>query len=353
MKMLIMGIILLLSIQPCRGMQIPVSGLDELWQETQSYGVSEETEFTDGVSALLMDATDHMGQLLRGGVATALKLMAVVLLCSLAQAAGGETKNSGLRAWELTGALTITALTMTDMAAMIGLGRDTIGKMDVFSKVLLPVMATLTAATGNVSGAALRQGATVFFSQILIAVMDRLLIPLVYAYVAVGCTHAAVGNPGLERLAGLLKSTVTFVLSAILLVFVGYLTASGAIAGSADASAIKVVRMTMSRAIPVVGGILADASESVLVGAGVLKGTVGAAGLLVVLTICLIPFLHLAMQYLTYKMTAALCATVAQPRLSRLIDTIGAAFGLVLGMTGAAAVLLMIGIVSAISVTVR
>ena len=59
----------------------------------------------------------------------------------------------------------------------------------------------------------------------------------------------------------------------------------------------------------------------------------GVAGLLVVLTICLTPFLRLALQYLTYKVTAALCATVAQPRLSQLIDAIGGAFGLVLGMT--------------------
>ena len=42
------------------------------------------------------------------------------------------------------------------------------------------------------------------------------------------------------------------------------------------------------------------------------------------------------------------CATVAQPRLSQLIDAIGGAFGLVLGMTGAAALVLLVSLVSAI-----
>lgn len=96
-------------------------------------------------------------------------------------------------------------------------------------------------------------------------------------------------------------------------------------------------------------GILADASESVLAGAGALRGTVGAAGLLVVLAICLTPFLRLALQYLLYKGTAALCATVAQPRLAALIDDIGAAFGLVLGMTGAGALVLLVSLVSAVA----
>ena len=131
--------------------------------------------------------------------------------------------------------------------------------------------------------------------------MDRLLIPLVYAYVAVSCAQAAVGDPGLERLAGLLKGAAAALLTGLLLAFVGYLTASGAIAGSVDAAAVKAAKLAISRAIPVVGGVLADASESVLAGAGALRGTVGAAGLIVVLAICLGPFLRLALQYLSTR----------------------------------------------------
>ena len=248
----------------------------------------------------------------------------------------------------IAGVLAITALTMTDMAVMIGLGRDTLGRMEGFSSVLLPVMAVLTAATGNVTSAAVHQGATVLFSQLLITAMDRLLVPLVYAYVAVSCAHAAVGNPGLSKVAGLLKGAATSILTALLLAFVGYLTASGAIAGSVDAAAVKAAKLAISRAIPVVGGILADASESVLAGAGALRGTVGLVGLLVVLALCLTPFLRLAFQYLVYKGAAALCAMVAQPRLSGLIDAIGSAFGLVLGMTGAGALLLLVSLVAAV-----
>lgn len=328
---------------------LPVPGLDELWEQAEQYGVAEGESLDDGLSHLISDGLEQLGGLVRGCMATGLKLLAVVLLCALADGAGIFGKKEGLQVVELTGALAITALTMTDMATMIGLGRDTIGRIEVFSQTLLPVMAALTAATGHVTAAAVRQGATVFFSQMLVLAMDRLLIPLIYAYVAVSCAHAAVGNPGLQKLAGLLKSAATFLLTGLLIVFVGYLTASGAIAGSADASAIKAAKLAISRAIPVVGGILADASETVLVGAGVLRGTVGVAGMLVVLAICLTPFLRLAVQYLVYKGTAVLCAAVAQPRLVGLIEAIGGAFGIVLGMTGAAALVLLVSLVSAVS----
>ena len=50
-----------------------------------------------------------------------------------------------------------------------------------------------------------------------------------------------------------------------------------------------------------------------------------------------------------YKLAAALCAVVAQPKLSGLIDAIGTAFGLVLGMTGAGALMLLVSLVSAVA----
>lgn len=345
-RVLIFCALALVCTVPALGAELVVPGLDQVWEEAEGYGVRQGESLDRGLSNLFSDALSQAGALFRASLSTAMKLTAVVLLCALAESARvGE----GFQAVTVAGALAITALTMTDMAAMIGLGRDTLGRMESFSALLLPAMAVLTAATGGVTAAAARQGATVLFSQLLITAMDRLLVPLVYAFVAVCCAHAAVGNPGLKKVADLIKSAVTFVLTALLLAFVGYLTASGAIAGSVDAAAVKAAKLAISRAVPVVGGILADASESVLAGAGALRGTVGAAGLVVVLAICITPFLRLAVQYLVYKGAAALCATVAQPQLAGLIDAIGSAFGLVLGMTGAGALVMLVSLVSAIA----
>ena len=49
------------------------------------------------------------------------------------------------------------------------------------------------------------------------------------------------------------------------------------------------------------------------------------------------------------KAAAALCALIAQPRLSGLIDALGGAFGMVLGMTGAGALVLLVSVASALT----
>lgn len=327
---------------------LEISGLDELWSQAGEYGVAEDTQLDAGLGDLLQDALEEGRTMLRRSLVVGVQLLAVVLICGLAE--GACVQKSAADAAKMAGALAVTALSVSNMDAMIGLGRETIGKMSVFSDALIPVMAALTAATGQINGAAVRQGATVLFIRLLIWIIDALLIPLVYAYVAACCAYAAVGNEGLKKLSVLLKGAVNMILTAILLGFVGYLTMSGAIAGSADAAAVKAAKLAISRAIPVVGGILADAAESVLAGAGVLKGGVGIVGLLVVLAICIGPFVQLAFHYLTYKFAAALTGTVAEPRLAGLLDSIGGAFGLVLGMTGACALLLLFSIVSTVSV---
>ena len=210
-------------------------------------------------------------------------------------------------------------------------------------------MASVTAAGGAPAGAVARQMATMLFSDILLTLINRLLLPLVYTYLAACVAYAAVGNDGLRQIAGFLKWTVSTILTGVMLVFVGYLSISGVIAGTTDAAAVKAAKFTVSSMVPVVGGILSDAAETVLAGAGILKNTVGVFGMLVVLSLCIVPFLQLGIHYLAYKLTAALSATVSEGRISSLIGDIGGAFGLILGMMGACALLLLISLVSAVS----
>ena len=102
--------------------------------------------------------------------------------------------------------------------------------------------------------------------------------------------------------------------------------------------------------MPVVGRILSDAAGSVLAGGGrgaktpsaylVCWGAGGVSG-----AIC-----TLGVQYLLYKLTAFLAGMTAAPELAKLIDALGGVFGLMLGMTGSCALLLLISISSAILV---
>lgn len=330
-----------------------LDGLEKSAQEyTGDVKVDKNSSLDDGLKGLLESGLEYLGAAIRKGLKSGVLLLVTVLLCALADGSYAGAGDGMPDVVSMAGAVAVAAISVTDMNSLIGLGREAIDSMSMFSKALLPTMATVTALGGAPAGAAVRQLATVLFSDVLLTLINRLLMPMVYVYVAAFTAYSAVGNDGLKRIAGMVKWAVTFILSVVLLAFVGYLSVSGVIAGSADAVTIKATKFTMSSMVPVVGGILSDAAETVLVGAGVLRGTVGVFGMLSVLAICLAPFIQLGVHYLVYKCTAALAATLTGGRVTTLIDGIGGAFGLVLGMTGACALMLLVSLVSSISLAV-
>lgn len=336
------------SVAEVQGEALNLSGLESAGAEWMpNVDLEAGLDLDESMGKILDTGSAQIGGVLRKALRSGALLLSVVLFCSLAEGMGAD--KGVLDGAALVGALAVTAVAAADANSLIGLGRDAIDHMDSFSKLLLPAVTAAASAAGSPSGAVARQLATMLFSDLLITLINRVLLPLVYTYIAACVAWAAVGNDGLKRMAGTLKWAVTTVLTGVLIVFVTYLTISGVIAGTTDALSVKAAKFTMSSLVPVVGGILSDAAETVLVGAGVLKNTVGVFGMLTVVGICLVPFLQLGFHYLTYKVASALSASLSGSRVSALIDQIGGAFGLILGMTGACALLLLISMIAAVT----
>ena len=345
------------SIQDMAEEQAAALELDELERAAEEYigeiDLTQGIELNESILKLFEDRKDEFPGILRKALASGGLLLVVVLLCGLADSMDELGSRGKLPVSVLMGVAAVTAVSIADVNSLIGLGREAIGRMETLSKVLLPGMAVVTAAAGAPASAAARQMATMLFSDVLLTVIHRLLLPMVYAYIAACAAWAALGNEGVKRIAELLKWAVTSVLTLLLLAFVGYLGVSGAIGGATDAVAVKAAKFAVSGMVPVVGSILSDAAETVLAGAGILKNTVGVAGMLAVLAICIVPFLTLGIHYLIYKLAAAFTATLSDSRVAGLVSAIGGAFGLVLGMAGAGALILLISMVSAITMVVK
>lgn len=303
-----------------------------------------------GASFLLNDAlSDLKGYLFAGIRSIAAIIMGVILLGMVESLADGSisTRHTGL-----VGALYITAVSAGDINALIGLGRDTVEKVSVLSKVLIPALAAATAATGGVTSASVRQVTTVFFVDVLLTVIDRLMLPLLYLYIATAAASAVLEHGTLEGIASLIKKGIGWILGVLLGGFTAYLSISGAIAGVADAQAVRIAKTAVSTAVPVVGGILAEAAETVLAGAGVLRATIGAFGALAVIALCLLPFLRLGLQYLLYQGAVFVADASGPKKLAKMLSMLGDAFALILAMTGASALLLIISLVSSLTVVV-
>ncbi len=305
-------------------------------------------DFDAGLANTVREVRGKLGGLVRDGVGGMLIILAIVLLCAVAGIMW-EGSSGKVDTVVLVGVIAITAVSVGQVAGLMNLGRQVIFDMDGFSKVIMPTMAAAATAAGAPMTATARHMSTMFFSDIVLTLISRVLVPLVFAYVAAVAAGAALEQSMLTKIAAFIKWVVMGLLTLSLTLFLAYLTISGALAGSADALAVKGTKLAMASAIPVVGGIVSDAAETVLVGAGLVKNAVGLFGLFAVLGICLIPFLRVGIQYLLYKLMAAVVTPLAHERITKLIESLSSAFGLIMGMTGASALLLLISLISMIT----
>ena len=314
--------------------------------------VSDVTGFSSGIRQILEYLSRRTGAVLRNQIRGAVSVLLAAVLCAavenLYQGSGGRFPVY----CSMAGALTVAALTAGSLDSLIGLGSRTIEELNLFAKALLPTLAAATAATGSVTTATFQKVTTVFLVNLLLQLIDGLLMPLVHLYIGVLTAAGCLAEPRLTAIADGLKRSLTWVLTTSLLLFTLYLSAVRVISGAVDSAAIKVTRAAISGVVPVVGGIIADASETVLAGAGLLKNTIGIFGMLGILAACAYPFLQLGVQYLLYKMTAFLSSVMGASALCKLIDGLGGAFGLVLGMTGACALLLLVSVLTSVAAVI-
>lgn len=328
--------------------QLPAPA-EELWEELGEDDADHHT-FAQGIALLWDKACDFAGDVVHESLRGAVVLMAVVLLCAVAQDCLEAADSGSIPNFvPVAGAMAITLVAAGNLQSMIGLGVETIEDLNICSKALLPALAAAVASSGGVVTAGVRQVAAVFFADVLMTLIHHVLLPLVYLCIVAAAAHAMLPGQRIGMIGKTITKGVTWLLTGLLILYTGYLTLSGAVTGSADAAAIQVARSAMG-ALPVVGGIISNAAGTVLAGASTVKSAVGVAGMLAVLAICLLPFLRLLCQYLLYKLAAFLAGTIGPPPLVELIESLCGAFGMVLGMTGTCALLLLISIASAITV---
>ena len=301
---------------------------------------SPGTDLAQGLGEILTEALGQARTSLGQAMGLCAAMLAVSLLCSLCSM-GQETSP----AVDLAGTLGLSALFTSRLSALLQLGTGTLGNLSEYGKVLLPVMAGAMTASGQVSGSTALYLGTAIFDTVLMSLANRLLVPCVYVLLALSIANCAAGNDLLSRLRDFVKNLGIWGLRTLLYLFTGYMTLTGVLSGKADATAVKAAKLTISTAVPVVGGILADASESVILGAELIKSSAGVYGALVILGICAAPFLHLGIQYLMLKATAALCAVLGGKTHAGLVDGFSQALGLVLAMVAAACLMQMISLV--------
>jgi len=320
---------------PCHAMEFTAPPVPETGQR---YMPDETDSFGEGLRFVLKNALESIHPALTEALQTCASIIAVTLtvgfLCNIAPEANRISSMAGVAASSL--------LILRSANSLIHLGTDTVQQLSQYGKLLLPVMTGALAAQGSVTKSGALYAATAFFDSILATAVSDLLTPLVYVFLCTSTVSRLADLPLLTQIKSSVKWLITWGLKTILYVFTGYISITGVVSGTTDAAMLKATKLTISSMVPVVGSILSDASEAVLVSAGLMKNAAGIYGLLAMIAVGIGPFLRVGLQYLLLKLCSGICHTFGVSRIGDLVKDYSDTMGLILAMIGTVCILLMI-----------
>lgn len=272
------------------------------------------------------------------------KLIAILLVCGIA---GTLLPDPKLGTWiELVGCSASGLLLVGGVNSLVNQTTEVMFRLSDYSRAALPVVFTAAAASGAVSSSAARYAAISFALEVLMSLSQACILPLIDAYLATILAGSLFPNPVLSGASRFCKWSGGILMTGFTLVFTSFLGMTGIVSSALDAAAVKTTRSVISTTLPVIGGLISDASAAILSAAGLVKSCAGVFGLIAVAAICVGPFAVMGVKNLLLKAVSIFADALECPRFSRLYAGLGSAVSMLMGLLGSYAIMLFLSLVS-------
>ncbi|MDK2798704.1 MAG: stage sporulation protein [Clostridiales bacterium] len=226
----------------------------------------------------------------------------------------------------------------------VDVGREVIDNMVMFMQSMVPTLMTLLISTGNITSASIFQPAILFSVQIIGSVIKNFLIPILFFATALSMVNNISDKFHVTKLVDFLQQLAKWSLGILLTGFIGVITVQGLASSVVDGIGSKTAKFAVGNFIPIVGGILSDAVDTVIGCSLILKNAVGIVGLIIIILICLVPVIKILALIIIYRLTGAVIEPVSDKRIVQCISDLGNSLTLIFAMVVSVAVMFLLSI---------
>ncbi len=245
--------------------------------------------------------------------------------------------------------IVIVSVLLVSFGTVVKVGIGIIDKMVGFMYIAIPVMLALLISGGNITAGGILHPVILMIVEISATVIKSTFVPLVFLSTILKIVNNISEKIHLARLANLVNKIVIWTLGAILTVFIIAVSLQGSLGAVVDGATSKAAKFAISTFIPVVGKTLADATDTVIGCTLLIKNAAGAAALVGILIICIVPLIKIIALVALYKAASALLEPIAEGRITNCIDDVANSMLNIFALTAAVAFMFMISVTALIS----
>lgn len=237
----------------------------------------------------------------------------------------------------------LSAILMKTFQMVSTLSSDTIDKSVKFMQALVPSFFASISISGNFNSVFIFHETVLFIIYVINWIILEYIIPVINLIVVLEIANNITEENLLSKLIELCKSGVSWILKSILIFFFGLNILQGLSIPMIDTITHKSVKNAM-QVVPVIGASLEGVTDTILGATILIKNAVGIGGIIVLLTICLIPILKIVAFILIYKVSAALIQPISNNRVIECLSGVGDAVKLLLSSVVTVVLLFLISI---------
>lgn len=191
------------------------------------------------------------------------------------------------------------------------------------SEAMVPVMISAATLSGADTGSIFLTPMSGMLAKIIQNAIDKWGI----AIASVSAIVAISGNLGerirFNKLFELLKRFLHWAVGILIGMFTTILVLQGRLLAGRDTVARRTARYALENLLPVVGGNLSEALDSLLLAAVNVRNSIGVSGLLLLGTVCAVPLIRMLGETLLLKICAAILEPVGDELLTTMISQFG------------------------------
>lgn len=304
---------------------------DDVLDYLESEQITPETprvfSFTETLGGLL--------ELLRSKATGPLRMLCglcgVVLFCALAESIADTGNLKGV--FSVVGVLCGAGIAAAAMYDVLGNSLTAISAAANFMLVFIPVLTGISAALGHTLTAAAVNSAILGCTQLFSQLAANFLAPLCGAILGVSTAGAVHPQLKLDKLGELIKKFVMWGLTLVMTVFMGVLSLQTAVSAASDNAAIKTAKFMVSQGVPIIGGTVSDAVNTLRSGLGILKSGVGVYGIIAAAVIIVPVLASLLCYWIATALAEALAEMFGLKELTALLKSCGAVVTIITAIT--------------------
>ena len=191
---------------------------------------------------------------------------------------------------------------------ILGTTNKTLNSILTQMQIVFPILITLLGTIGSVSSISIYNPLVAILSTLVSVVFDKFLYPLFIIIFVLTILGNLTDTIKFDKLNGFLMSTFKWSTGIIFTLFTGFLSIQGITAGKFDSVSIKATKFAMKSYIPIIGSYVSDGMDFFVLGATLVKNSIGLVGVLILIISILSPIIMV----IVYKLALQLSSGILQ-----------------------------------------